>query len=216
MRRHPTWHTLGNVTYPNPLTNSSVTAIAMFPVIAVGDPVRTRTVLAAIFVLIAIGVGLIALAAWLIRSTRVDPEVLAPLEVMSERSWRRADPVWQRRRLDEVRPDEAEPLDPTIPPPPTDAEFDEGPRLGDFDDFDDLLRRFGVDLDDAAPAAVAPDEQAPDSEPPVDEAAFPDGAAANDEAVPGDAAVIDEAAGEDETTELGAKLVSDDAMGERD
>jgi hypothetical protein len=123
--------------------------------LAVGDPGRTRTVIAAILFLVAIGVGLLVLAGWLVRSTRVDPDVLAPLEVMGERSWRSADPVRQRRRLDEVRPDDAEPIDPMAPPPLTDAEFDLGPKLGGFADFDDLLREYGIHLDDAAPDQVA-------------------------------------------------------------
>ena len=61
------------------------------------------------------------LAIWLFRLTRPDKELLAPLEVMGERKWRRADPVWQRRRLDEVRPDDAQPLQPSAAPP----DFDE-------------------------------------------------------------------------------------------
>jgi hypothetical protein len=147
-----TWHTSGVVfaSIPAPVV------LAWAPVsLAVGDPGRTRTVLAAISFLIAIGVGLVVLAGWLLRSTRVDPEVLAPLEVMGERSWRRADPVWQRRRLDEVRPAEAEPLDPMAPPPLADAEFDLGPRLGGFDDFDDLLRELGIHLEDTSPDEAA-------------------------------------------------------------
>jgi hypothetical protein len=123
--------------------------------LAVGDPGRTRTVIAAILFLVAIGVGLLVLAGWLVRSTRVDPDVLAPLEVMGERSWRGADPVRQRRRLDEVRPDDAEPIDPMAPPPLTDGEFDLGPKLAGFADFDDLLREYGIHFEDAAPDQVA-------------------------------------------------------------
>lgn len=136
--------------------------------LAVGDPARTRTVFAAIAFLIAIGIGLLVLAGWLLRSTRIDPDVLAPLEVMGERSWRHADPVWQRRRLDELRPADADPLDPMAPPPVADAEFDLGPTLAGFDDFDDLLRQFGIQLDDASPDTVA--------DPPIDEPAPSDSA----------------------------------------
>lgn len=118
--------------------------------LAVDDPGRTRTVFAAIAFLVAIGVGLLVLAGWLVRSTRVDPEVLAPLEMMGERGWRSADPVLQRRRLDEVRPEGAEPLARMAPPPDADPEFERGPTLGDFSDFDDLLRGLGVELDEVA------------------------------------------------------------------
>jgi hypothetical protein len=103
--------------------------------VAVGDPDRDRTVYAAIVLLVALGVGMIMLAVWLFRNTRPDPEVLAPLERMGERKWRRADPVWQRRRLDEVRPGGADPLEPTSAPPATDAEFERGPQPIGFDDL---------------------------------------------------------------------------------
>jgi hypothetical protein len=118
--------------------------------VAVGDPDRDRTVYAAIVLLVALGVGMIMLAVWLLRNTRPDPEVLAPLERMGERKWRRADPVWQRRHLDEVRPGGADPLEPTSAPPATDAEFERGPQpIG----FDDLVA--------ASSATVAVDSQLP-------------------------------------------------------
>jgi hypothetical protein len=78
------------------------------------------------------------LAVWLHRVTRPDPEVLAPLEVMGERTWRRGDPVWQRRRLDEVRPEGAEPLQPSVAPPELDESFDAGPTASGFDDLHEL------------------------------------------------------------------------------
>lgn len=207
----PTWHTSGVVL----ASISAPIVLTWTPAfLAVGDPGRTRTVLAAVLFLIAIGVGLLVLAGWLVRSTRVDPEVLAPLEVMGERSWRRADPVWQRRRLDEVRPTEAEPLDPMAPPPLADAEFDLGPRLGGFDDFDDLLRELGIHLEDTSPDDVAEpmDQLAPPVGEPVtvdvateggengdtrtDEVAQLSDEAVDDEAS-GDEAVADEAPGDD-------------------
>lgn len=123
-------------------------AVAELAIVAVGDPGRTRTVYAAIAFLVAIGVGLLVLAGWLVRSTRVDPEFLAPLELMGDRAWRSGDPVWQRRRLDEVRPVGAEPLSRMAPPPLADPDFDRGPAVSDFSDFDDLLRELGVEVDD--------------------------------------------------------------------
>ncbi len=112
---------------------------------SVGDPSRTGTVYAAILFLIALGVGLIIVAIWLYRATRSDPPLLAPLERMGERSWRKADPVWQRRQLDDLRPPGAEPLVVSRPLPSPDAAFDLGPLAPGFDDLQS----------DAAAAAAA-------------------------------------------------------------
>lgn len=132
----PTWHTLWTVNLPSTL----VPAMQF----AVGDPVRTRTVYSSILFLIAVGVGLLVLTVWLVRATRAEPEFLAPLELMGRRKWRRSDPVAQRRLLDAVRPQGAEPLSPSLPPPSGDPEFDLGPRLRGFED---LSSDGDVDLD---------------------------------------------------------------------
>jgi len=95
----------------------------------------TRQVLSIVAMLIAIGIALLMLAWWMFKVTRPDREVLAPLEVMGQRKWRRGDPVWQRRRLDEVRPREAQPLRPARTPPAPDAAFDAGPQALGFDDL---------------------------------------------------------------------------------
>jgi hypothetical protein len=119
--------------------------------VTVGDPGRTRVVFGSVLVLMLIGVGLAFAAIWLWRSTRRDPEVLAPLELMGRRSWRRADPVFQRRSLDEIRPPEAQPLSRMSPVPQTDAEFDRGPRLGDVED---LFEPVVTAVDEAVEAAA--------------------------------------------------------------
>ena len=103
----------------------------------IGDPEGTRTVTSLIALLVALGLGLVMVAIWLFRTTRPDPELLAPLEAMGERKWRRLDPVGQRRRLDELRPDEAEPIAPSVAPPALDAAFDAGPAAPGFDDLHD-------------------------------------------------------------------------------
>lgn len=103
----------------------------------IGDPEGTRTVTSLIALLVALGLGLVMVAIWLFRTTRPDPELLAPLEAMGERKWRRLDPVGQRRRLDELRPDEAEPIDPSVAPPALDEAFDAGPAAPGFDDLHD-------------------------------------------------------------------------------
>jgi hypothetical protein len=104
---------------------------------AVGDPDGTRTVTSVVALLVVLGIGLVMLAVWLFKLTRPDDELLAPLEVMGERKWRRADPVWQRRRLDEVRPPDAQPLQPSVAPPDLDEAFDQGPSASGFDDLHD-------------------------------------------------------------------------------
>lgn len=102
---------------------------------SVGDPDGTRAVTAIVALLAVLGIVLVMVAVWLFRTTRPDPEVLAPLEIMGDRSWRRADPVWQRRKLDEVRPEGAEPLQPSAAPPDFDEAFDLGPTVTGFDDL---------------------------------------------------------------------------------
>ena len=92
---------------------------------SIGDPDGTRTVTSIVALLVPIGLALLLVAVWMYRATRTDPDLLAPLEVMGVRKWRRGDPVWQRRRLDELRPAGARPLEPSVAPPAFDASFDE-------------------------------------------------------------------------------------------
>lgn len=141
----------------------------------IGDPEATRTVIAIVALLCVMGVALVMLAFWLRRVTRPDPELLAPLELMGERSWRRGDPVGQRRRLDEVRPQGAEPLTRAAAPPKFDEAFDAGPSAPGFDDLrshaltgtdgarDGSLPPAAAERDDAVAAAsigAEADEQA--------------------------------------------------------
>ena len=117
---------------------AGVTAATIPPMFAtIGDPDGTRTVTSLIALLVALGLALVMVAVWLFRTTRPDHELLAPLEVMGERSWRRLDPVGQRRRLDELRPDGARPLAPSAAPPDLDDAFDAGPLASGFDDLHD-------------------------------------------------------------------------------
>ena len=74
--------------------------------------------------LVVIGVLLVILGIWIIRQTRVDLDVLAPLERMGDGEWKKRDRSTQRRMLDEVRPDGAQPLDPATRPPSLDDEFE--------------------------------------------------------------------------------------------
>lgn len=146
---------------------------------AIGDPDGTRTVTSIVALLVAAGIALLVLARWLIRATRPDRELLAPLEVMGDRSWRRADPVWQRRLLHSVRPADAQPLVRGVEPPAIDASFDDGPSVSGFDDLLDDVPEIDitgiddadddvdedvddVDEDDAAVAEVVADVPVPD------------------------------------------------------
>jgi hypothetical protein len=117
-------------------TVMSIVASTADPTVAeIGDPDGTRTVTSIVVLLVALGLALLLLAVWIFRTTRPDPDLLAPLEAMGERSWRRGDPVWQRRRLDELRPKGARPLSPSVAPPELDASFDAGPTASGFDDL---------------------------------------------------------------------------------
>lgn len=103
---------------------------------AAGDVSTTRTVYLVVAALGLIGVGLIVLAIWLIKQTRPDPELLAPLERMQDRSWRTQEPAQRRRDLDEVRPAGARPVVQHPGVPAVDDEFEQNlPALATFDDL---------------------------------------------------------------------------------
>ena len=102
-----------------------------------GDPSASRVVYGAVGALLLIGVMLVLLAVWLVRQTRVDPELLAPLETMSDRKWRKLDPASQRRLLDDERPEGAHPLMTAPMQPSVDAEFESG--VMPVSSFDDLV-----------------------------------------------------------------------------
>jgi hypothetical protein len=126
-------------TFPTPgrsvVARSRSVGVPSIVLASVGDPAGTRTVSALVVLLAALGVALVMVAVWLVRVTRPDPELLAPLEVMGERTWRRSDPVSQRRRIDEVRPAGADPLQPRVAPPDLDEAFERGPDATGFDDL---------------------------------------------------------------------------------
>jgi len=136
------WRAVTNSDDPSSIaTNTAALALLAS---SVGDPAGTRTILSIVLLLAVLGIALIMIAIWLFRLTRPDKELLAPLEVMGERKWRRADPVWQRRRLDEVRPGDAQPLTPSAAPPDFDeAFFDQRPAAAGFDDLHDDVHANG-------------------------------------------------------------------------
>ena len=111
-----------------------------------------------------IGIALAVLALWLIRQTRPESELLAPLERMHDRSWRKQEPAQMRRDLDEVRPTHARPVARERNVPDIDDEFAQSqPRLTTFDDLsvqhvsgirDESSDRFVADDAALAPACA--------------------------------------------------------------
>lgn len=83
-----------------------------------------------------VGVAFVILGIWLVRQTRHDLQALAPLERMGDRDWTRHDPSTQRRMLDEVRPEGAEPLRTERMPPTLDHDFEQSaPNVSSLSDL---------------------------------------------------------------------------------
>jgi hypothetical protein len=72
------------------------------------------TVAMLVAVLVLLGLGMIVLALWLVRSTRSDPQALGPLEVMGDRRWRKGDADRRQANLDTARPAGAWPPAPMV------------------------------------------------------------------------------------------------------
>ena len=138
---------------------------------SVGDTGSSAVVLVVAVALVAAGVALTGITVWFWRSTRPDPEALAPLVVMSSKRWRLGSPIERRQALDVARPGAAVAvLEPVADEPlvdeistddeiPTDIEFapDEPViETGDglFDDLDE-----DSDLYDADPVNWGPIER---------------------------------------------------------
>ncbi len=138
---------------------------SVFAVVGATDPDATRLVYAMVIGLVVIGVVLILLAVWIIRQTRPDLEVLAPLERMGDGDWKKRDPSTQRRMLDEVRPEGAQPLTTEPMPPRIDAEFEQAGRP--VSSFSDLGPGVNSEPDDPTPFELGPVMGA-DAEPALD------------------------------------------------
>lgn len=123
------------------------------PLLAVGDPAATRTVYSTIVALVVLGVVLAGLAIWVWRRTRPEPELLAPLEVMQTRAWRKLDPAAQRRLLDDSRPEGAVPLKRSTSAPAVDSSFATVAPVASFDDLSDDSRPDDDESEDADLAA---------------------------------------------------------------
>lgn len=125
---------------------------------AVGDDAASLRVYVVIAVLIVIGVLLIALAMWLVRQTRPDPELLAPLERMEARQWRKLGPQDRRRALDDVRPAGAIPLDRAKSEPKVDQDFAATRPVRDFSDLADTPATEPAGTPTGTPAGTPNDE----------------------------------------------------------
>jgi hypothetical protein len=166
--------------------------------VAAGDPGSSRLVYAMVVGLAVIGVALVLLGVWLVRQTRPDLEVLAPLERMGDGDWKKRDPSTQRRMLDEVRPEGAQPLTPEPKPPPIDAEFGADHPVASFSDLGP-----GLVAEHRDPTPVAADQLETDLD--VDEA----DAEAQSDSGPVDSDAGDLAAAGDEPTERDAENGAD-------
>jgi hypothetical protein len=148
------------------LVNVEVLTDLNAALVAAGDSSATRTVYGVVIALGVIGVALLVLTIWLFRQTKPEPQLLAPLERMDDRAWRKQEPAEMRRDLDSLRPTGARPVTREKSVPDVDAEFAQHrPTLGTFDDLQaepsvDLRRSTtgGADPLLAATAATADSE----------------------------------------------------------
>jgi hypothetical protein len=90
---------------------------ALEPVAAFGAVLSSTgtTVAVLVAVLVLLGLTMIAVALWLVRSTRTDSVALGPLEVMGARRWRKGDADVRQANLDSARPPGAPPPAPMVP-----------------------------------------------------------------------------------------------------
>ncbi len=144
------WHNR----WPVPIVASRL-ALAPLPAVALvgaGDPRSTRLVYAMVVGLVAIGVVLLFIGVWILRQTKPDLEVLAPLERMGDGDWKKKDPSTQRRMLDELRPEGAMPLTPATRPPSIDRDFEQTDHP--VTSFSDLGPGVGAEERDPTPTGA--------------------------------------------------------------
>lgn len=139
--------------------------------------------------------GLIVLVGtvWWWRSTRAEHPALGPLEVMSERRWRRAGEAQRTRLIEEVRPNAADRAPGFVPEPVDLSVLAQGDHAG----FDDL-REIDVMLGLHVPGSLALRTE-PDPEPPADGTVVSDADLVDGEGV---ADVVDGEAGGDQTVAI--------------
>ncbi len=96
------------------MIGAAVAVAGTSPVIGLAGSTGSTTIVLVVL-LLALGVAMVVTAVWLVRSTRTDTKVLAPLEVMGDRGWSKADGDDRTARLTAVRPEGAPPPAPMIP-----------------------------------------------------------------------------------------------------
>ena len=77
---------------------------------SVNDSNSTRNVYLLAGGLAVLGIALLVITIWFWRSTRPEPALLAPLEIMGERKFRQLEVIQQHKLLDSVRPQDARTL----------------------------------------------------------------------------------------------------------
>lgn len=178
--------------------------------LGVGDPASTRVVYGVVSLLAVLGVAFLVAAVWLARQTRPDLELLAPLERMSSRSWRRLAPAERKRALDAERPPGAEPLLPARRPPEREAEFGSRPPMADVADLRTEAADDPLVIDTTLPAPegeAASGVEPPENQPAEDELTDDDSTAELDDPDP---TMIDTPLGDGDSADAGADDDSDD------
>lgn len=121
------------------------------------DPENARIILLSAAGLVVMGLLIAAGTVWWWRSSEVEHPALGPLEVMSSRSWWKGDYASRRRRLEEVRPEGAELLDPPAAAPSDPVDL-KASALAQPQEFDDLLE-FPPVVDEAPKPSVDADAE---------------------------------------------------------
>src|SRR5262245_11535188 len=116
------------------------------------------TVALLVAVLVLLGLGMIVLALWLVRSTRSDPQALGPLELMADRRWHKGDDDHRQANLETARPAGAWP-----PAPMVAFESADGDVAGTVSDASAAGVAAAEDTVDEPPAADADGEAGSES-----------------------------------------------------
>ena len=81
---------------------------------SISDSGSTRTVYLLAAGLAVLGVGLLVITISFWKSSKPEPQLLAPLEVMEDKKFRGLGKMEQRRALDAVRPPDAQPINKSV------------------------------------------------------------------------------------------------------
>jgi hypothetical protein len=125
---------------------------------SINDVSSTRKVYLLAMGLVVLGVVLIVVTVWFWRTSRHDPELLAPLEVMGSKRFRAVDAKAQQQLLDSARPADAEPMRWGLVrgdmPPEAEIDLRQAAQRGS-ENYDDLVESKVENDSAAAVVAVA-------------------------------------------------------------